>query len=275
VRSAKPVNPLTDRSESGPAGSVMFVNIADLTSGPLVRTRRFSLPHTELLSECVEQWPPILVRLSDHIVVDGHHRVEAARQLGLTRLAAEPYEGSDSEAYIEAVSRNIVHGRALTLTERKIAAKRILSANIGFSDRKVAGLCGLASGTVGKIRKELAAGPSGGTTAAPVAQLFKVEQCRDKSKHAPPRMPQPLGKERAELPSGRKWNAVVAHEDGTSPKGATPEFPRWFSSKAIDAEMIETHLAAVPLSRIYEIADEARRRSRFWVGFADAIDRGR
>jgi hypothetical protein len=28
----------------------------------------------------------------------------------------------------------------------------------------------------------------------------------------------------------------------------------------------------VPLSRIYEVADEARRRAAFWIAFADRVE---
>jgi ParB-like chromosome segregation protein Spo0J len=224
------------------------------------------------------------------MVVDGHHRVEAARSLGRTRIGAELYEGSDAEAYIEAVSRNIAHGCALTLSERKIAARRILFANLGFSDRKVAGLCGLSSGTVGKIRKEIASRPSGSNPAVLSAQPSRVEEypplrtprpiksdehvhCVDQSKRTRSRAPQSSEKGAGELPLGRKSDSVLTAKLDV-PKAKAPEFPSWFASKAIDAEMVEKHLEAVPLSRIYEIADEARRRSRFWAGFAETIDRG-
>jgi hypothetical protein len=34
----------------------------------------------------------------------------------------------------------------------------------------------------------------------------------------------------------------------------------------------EQHARAIPLSRVYELADEARRRAAFWVRFAESVE---
>jgi hypothetical protein len=48
-------------------------------------------------------------------------------------------------------------------------------------------------------------------------------------------------------------------------------FAMWFDSVAITDDW-EARIDCVPQSRIYEIADEARRRSARWAGFAQALE---
>jgi hypothetical protein len=54
---------------------------------------------------------------------------------------------------------------------------------------------------------------------------------------------------------------------------ATPEgvsFVEWFESTAVT--VAPCRVDDVPLSRVYEIADEARRRARFWIDLADSLE---
>ena len=50
------------------------------------------------------------------------------------------------------------------------------------------------------------------------------------------------------------------------------QFVEWFDTTSVDAADGWDHLRVVPLSRVYEVADEARRRAAFWVGFAEALE---
>jgi hypothetical protein len=50
------------------------------------------------------------------------------------------------------------------------------------------------------------------------------------------------------------------------------EFIAWFEASAVEKLDPWTHIAAVPLSRVYEIADIARRRAEFWTQFAEALE---
>ena len=54
-----------------------------------------------LLMETVDQWPPILVWGDEQQVIDGAHRVEAARRAGYSRVMAVRFVGSRDEAFIE------------------------------------------------------------------------------------------------------------------------------------------------------------------------------
>ena len=98
-------------------------------------------------------WPPIVVT-EDHVLVDGHHRVAAAEQLGLDRIAAVVFKGSRADAYIEAVRSNISHGMPLTLSERRRAGVQILAVHPTWSDRRIAGCCGLSAKTIKRLRDE-------------------------------------------------------------------------------------------------------------------------
>ena len=62
-------------------------------------------------------WPPILVSRDDLTVIDGAHRVAAARRMGMARLEAELFDGTPDEAFVEFVRRNVTHGLMLTMAE--------------------------------------------------------------------------------------------------------------------------------------------------------------
>ena len=49
-------------------------------------------------------------------------------------------------------------------------------------------------------------------------------------------------------------------------------FVEWFDATAVDPVDSWEHAGVVPLSRVYEVADEARRRAAFWLGFAETLE---
>ena len=58
----------------------------------------------------------------------------------------------------------------------------------------------------------------------------------------------------------------------TRPYLPTDDFIQWFDGTEMGLEEVDAHLPAVPLSRVYEIADQARRRARLWDAFADTVE---
>jgi hypothetical protein len=50
------------------------------------------------------------------------------------------------------------------------------------------------------------------------------------------------------------------------------QFVGWFDTTSVEPGDLCRYVDAVPLSRVYEIADEARRRAEFWEGFAVAVE---
>jgi hypothetical protein len=65
----------------------------------------------------------------------------------------------------------------------------------------------------------------------------------------------------------RPWRD--GHAFGSTEQGST--FVEWFEATTITQGC--GRVDEVPLSRVYEIADEARQRARFWTQFADSLER--
>jgi hypothetical protein len=49
-------------------------------------------------------------------------------------------------------------------------------------------------------------------------------------------------------------------------------FLTWFNTTSVDEADCWRHLSEVPLSRVYMVADEARRRASFWSTFAAGLE---
>jgi hypothetical protein len=49
-------------------------------------------------------------------------------------------------------------------------------------------------------------------------------------------------------------------------------FAALFDATTIERATLIGHVESVPLSRIYEVADEARRRAELWREFADVLE---
>lgn len=148
----------TMSAEALPASS--RVKIADLRFGSSPRLGGADSEHALLLVGIVEPLPPILVDRQTMTVIDGMHRVLAARLRGDRDIAVELFDGSPEEAYIQSVKANIAHGKPLTLKERKLAAARILAIRAAWSDRVIAEICGLSPKTVAVIRRQATVEPA-------------------------------------------------------------------------------------------------------------------
>ena len=59
--------------------------------------------------------------------------------------------------------------------------------------------------------------------------------------------------------------AFTSREDGA-------RFAAWFDSSSVRRGDLWDQAEAVPLSRVYVVADECRRRAKFWEDFADAVE---
>ena len=109
--------------------------------------------HVAALAEVIDDVPPIVVHLPTMRVIDGVHRVHAARSVGRVKVRAILFEGNEVDAQVEAVRSNVTHGKPLTLAERESAAIRIIELVPDWSDRRIAGLSGLSPKTVGRLRE--------------------------------------------------------------------------------------------------------------------------
>jgi hypothetical protein len=68
-----------------------------------------------------------------------------------------------------------------------------------------------------------------------------------------------------ELPAPWRRDAALASTDSGE------EFVAWFESTLVAGDARD-RAGLVPLSRVYEIADEARRRARWWIAMAEALE---
>jgi ParB-like chromosome segregation protein Spo0J len=114
-----------------------------------------SADHIASLMETPEAWPPIVLAQLDagKFLIDGFHRHEAARQLGLEEMAASiftPAAGADLLGI--AFQLNVKHGRALTLRDRKAYASTLLRNYLELPDREIGRRSGLHHETVGALR---------------------------------------------------------------------------------------------------------------------------
>jgi hypothetical protein len=282
-----------------------------------VRERGLDEDHVQRLVETGGSWPAILVWDSQPVVLDGAHRLAAARLLGLAAIPAVRFYGSRQDAYVEAVRRNVAHGLPLTLKERTTAAQRVLAASPDWSDRRVALICGLSAKTVARVRREAAG--RGEIVSSEVrigrdGRIRPVEANGVRDRIAAALAEQPNGSLRAiaaRVGASPETVRIVrrelqqperAKDAAPAPSPAEPvlrvlslvsdpveqrtdwrkdkalnsapcgdSFLGWFQTSDVGDEW-STHVDAVPLSRVYEIADESRRRARVWLEFADALE---
>ncbi len=306
----------------GMGGQVEDLFVPELRVGEGIRSGGLDERHVELLMECVDAWPPIVVWGEDLVVVDGCHRVEAARRLGRQRVAAFRFLGSPEEAFIEAIRRNVSHGLPLSVADRRRAARRVLVRNPDWSDRRIASLCGLSDKTVGRIRRVGSVGTSVDRRVGRDGKIRPIQpgEVRDRIRRAleenpagslraiaavagaspetvrsvrarlqmndsgPPEADRPAAFRKssqattmsvlsvftqpedrsAEKRSEREWLADQALSD-------CGDFTEWFSSTNINEDW-HNFLWTIPLGRVYEIVDEARRRAAVWTSFASLLE---
>ncbi|MEU6720997.1 hypothetical protein ABZ897_56910 [Nonomuraea sp. NPDC046802] len=106
-----------------------------------------------VLAETDGPLPPILVRRSDLRVIDGMHRLIAARVRGQQNIDVEFFDGTAEDAFLRAVQANVTHGLPLTQADRRAAATRIIISHPHMSDRAIAQVSGLGAKTVASLRR--------------------------------------------------------------------------------------------------------------------------
>ena len=324
---AKAVTPAAEGSSSGVARAVRHgltelplsrlrlteLPLSRLRDGPSVRVGGIDRAHVQVLVESVGPWPPILVTDAGHWILDGRHRVHAAKLLGWTSITCEVFDGTPEGGFVEAVRRNARHGKPLTLVERETAVSRILALHPEWSDRRVADLASVSAKRVARLRRMC---PSAATTQLdtrlgrdgrmrPVdvrALRTRIAQAIEANPDASLRAiaravgasPETVRSVRAQMaePEPKVCDSEIAvpypHPlDGTATHRASAatedraltatehgtRFAEWFTRTAIDASWRDW-VAVPPVSRLYGLADEARRRSAHWNAFATELERG-
>jgi ParB-like chromosome segregation protein Spo0J len=302
---------------------LVLAPVSALRAGRSPRRGPVRAEHVEALMAAKGAWPPLLVQDRSLAVIDGHHRLAAARALGMPAVWVIYFDGDDGAAELEAVRRNIAHGLTLTLAERKQAAQRVVVRFPDWSDGRIAELCGLSPKTVGRLRS----GPTDGADPGLDRRVGRDGKCR-------PAQPGAARERVAELLTTRSGLSLreIATELGVSrdtvrsvrsqvarseamgepfgPSTSPPDdapgeravihprpvagpvtgfhpswssdsacastppgrlFASWFDRHAIEDADPATFVDSVPLSRVYEVIDECRRRSQFWAACADVL----
>src|SRR5437868_3368952 len=102
------------------------VPVDDLLDGVSPRRSGVDQEHVAVLAEAADSLPPIVVHRPSMRVVDGTHRLHAARRQGRETIDVVWFDGTEAEAFLHTVEANIRHGLPLTLADRKDAACGIL-----------------------------------------------------------------------------------------------------------------------------------------------------
>ena len=293
--------------------------------------------HVEALVELGGRWPPLLVWAAQpHVVLDGAHRLAAAKRLGHQTVQVVQFSGNAEDAFVEAVRRNIGHGLPLSVADRTRAGLHILTLHPDWSDRRIADACALSPHTVARLRpsrprpRSAAALKAVSVTEKPTskavtarrqatsplestAMVVEIESRLGRDGRCRPAQPglirdrvlealeaNPTGSLR-EIASVAKVSPETVRrirrdfDGGPQPTvGLLPRIPPgpaadWREDPAMSScpelsalvEWLERtepgddlagRVGAAPLSRVYELADEARRRAAFWTAFATALE---
>src|SRR6266567_1079227 len=133
---------------------IFNVPVNSLKSGFFLRGTGTDPAHVRLLADAVNasELPPILVQECNSRVVDGMHRLEAAKLLDEKYIRARFVNCTDQEAFILAVKSNTLHGLPLSRADRISGAERILSWHPDWSDRAVGAATGLSAKTIAGLR---------------------------------------------------------------------------------------------------------------------------
>ncbi|MEU0162922.1 ParB N-terminal domain-containing protein [Streptomyces sp. NPDC006261] len=128
------------------------VRLADLTVCFTPRAAGVDDGWALALAEVETRLPPILVHHPSMTVIDGQHRLRAARLKGREHIDACFFDGSQEDAAMLAVAVNVTQGRPLPQADRVAAAERIVLARPHWSDRAIAVVTGLSAKKVREIR---------------------------------------------------------------------------------------------------------------------------
>ncbi|HET6711356.1 ParB/RepB/Spo0J family partition protein [Amycolatopsis sp.] len=135
----------------------MRLPIDALATGRSVRVGGEDAAHVRRLAALPESdLPPIVVQRATMQVIDGRHRVRAARLRGASHIDARLVGHEDIEAFAFALKANTGHsGLPLTPADRQAATAHFLSLCPQWSDRRIAATAGVPPRTVVQLRDQL------------------------------------------------------------------------------------------------------------------------
>ncbi len=137
-----------------PIDDINDIDAIDVADSP--RIGGLDPEHVDLLASVDDTLPPIVVHSETMRVIDGMHRLAAARVRGAEVIDVRFFDGDSDAAFVLAVSSNTTHGRPLSQRERTAAATRILLTRPNWSDRAIASVAGISARSVAELRAVLA-----------------------------------------------------------------------------------------------------------------------
>jgi ParB-like chromosome segregation protein Spo0J len=135
------------------AGPVVRVAVRALRVAGSPRIAGENLEHVRALADTPDELPPIIVHRQTMRVIDGVHRLRAAKIRNQQDIAVRFFDGDEADAFVLAVRTNVSHGLPLSLAERKAAANSIVTTHPHWSDRLIASVTGLSAKTIGEVRR--------------------------------------------------------------------------------------------------------------------------
>jgi ParB-like chromosome segregation protein Spo0J len=263
--------------------------------------------HVAALAEVLDKVPPIVVHEATMRVIDGVHRVLAARAVGRATIPAVMFAGDETAVLIEAVRRNVMHGKPLALAEREAAAVRIIEEVPSWSDRRIAAVSGLSPKTVARLRQRATVdvaqprarlGRDGrlrptdpGEVRQRVAEALRsdpeasnravarqagaspatVRDVRQRLERGESELPPPAPS-RPHRPRGRAAEAKNEPNGERRTEVVPDDFATWFDQRHLDDRDWGRFVDRIPISRVYEVADACRSRGDSWRAFAAALE---
>ena len=107
-----------------------------------------------------ESWEPIVVGEfsteddGDMIfLIDGHHRLEAAKKLGYETIEVKVFDGTVEQAREYAYQTNLKNGLPLSFAEKKRYALQLLQSDASLSNREIGRRSGLSHQTIASLRQ--------------------------------------------------------------------------------------------------------------------------
>jgi ParB-like chromosome segregation protein Spo0J len=292
---------------NGLSSEVVVIPISALSLGQSPRRTPQDLDHARMLAEVDQRLPPVIVHAETMTLIDGRHRVLAARLRGEASVEAQMFHGSEREAFLVGVQANTTHGKPLSLSERLLAAKQILLTSPEMSDRAIANVCGLSARAVATRRKAGPASRQGARVGAdgrmrPLSARVAREQAAELMLAFPDDSNRKIGRsvglseatvrkvrrqmERsAPVAPGRRDKSAVPEAEACS-GAAEPtsretksnssdgsQFARWLTAHSISDASWADFVNDIPLSQCSRVIADALSISKSWRNLAAQLER--
>ncbi|QIS10673.1 MULTISPECIES: ParB/RepB/Spo0J family partition protein [Nocardia] len=268
-----------DDTRAGVVDIVVEIPIEAIDNGGALRVRAENCAHTRVLANTETELPPILVHRGTMQLIDGAHRLQAAKSKGARVIRARFFDGTEQEAFVLAVRANIAHGMPLTTVDRKAAALRIMRMYPLWSDRKIAEVTGLDHKTVGAVRRQSAGDvPQTGHRLGRDGRMRRVRGTADRKGCKTTRkrtgVPQPAP-EPEPLPAQPVCSAALLQSLRRDPSLRLTEtgrmLLRWLDASPRTPTQSVDLADRIPEHCLNVILDMARQNAANWQGFAARI----